>query len=330
MTMNLSKISKNRYRIREMVNGKTVSAYFDHKPTQKEIKEVLYGIKSRDKPFIEYAEEYLQTKENVLSPSTVRGYNSIIRNLGDFGLLPFDSVTNEDLQLFINQYSVNHSPKSTNNLHGFISSVFRFYMPDRIFYTTLPKRTHTEPYIPSESDIKQIMAYVTENCPQFYVPFTLGIYGLRRGEICAITSDDITGNQLTISKSMVQNKEFEWIVKQSPKTKAGFRTILIPTEIAEEIKQNGYAFIGCPDNLTQRLHRIQKKLGIEQFSFHKLRHYYCSVAHSLGVPDVYISQTVGHEHISTTQNIYVHADKKRIIEMQNRVSDYLLGQISSN
>ena len=325
--MNLSKVSKNKYRIREMNNGKTISVTFNHKPTQKEIKEALYGVKSRDNPFIDYAKEYVQTKENVLSPSTIRGYDSIIRNLGDFGQLPFDSVTNEDLQKFINEYSVTHSPKSTNNLHGFISSVFRFYMPDRIFYTTLPKRTHYEPYIPSESDIKNIMAYVTEKCPQYYVPFMLGIYGLRRGEICAITSDDISDNQLTISKSMVQNKEFQWVVKQSPKSKAGYRTILIPTEIAKEIEESGYAYLGCPDNLTQQLHRIQKKLNIEQFSFHKLRHYYCSVAHSLGVPDVYISQTVGHEHISTTQNIYVHADKKRIVEMQNRVSNYLSGQI---
>lgn len=325
--MNLCKISKNKYRIREMVNGNTISATFDHKPTQKEIKAALYGIKSRDKPFVEYAKQYLTDKENVLSPSTIRGYDSIIRNLGSFGVLPLDSVTNEDLQKFINEYSLNHSPKSTNNIHGFISSVFRFYSPETIFYITLPKRTRYEPYIPSQRDIKRIMSYVTENCPQFYVPFMLGIYGLRRGEICAITSDDVSDNQLTISKSMVQDKDFQWIVKQSPKTKAGYRTILIPDEIAEMIKENGYAFVGCPDNLTQRLHRIQKKLDIEQFSFHKLRHYYCSVAHSLGVPDVYISKTVGHEHISTTQNIYVHAEKKYITEMQSKVSDYLVGQI---
>lgn len=323
--MNITKLNNGHYRARETINGQVVSHNFTHKPTQKELKSVFYRVSvSNDRPFIEYAKDYVSSKENVLSPSTIRGYETLIRSLSDFGTLPFDSVTNEQLQNFINTYSENHSAKSTNNLHGFISSVFRFYAPQRNFYTTLPKRTQFEPYIPSESDVKKIIDYAKENKPEYYVPFVLGCYGLRRGEICCLTDDDVISvNKILIHKTLVQNKDFEWIVKQSPKSKAGFRTVIVPEEVCNYIKTNGYAYIGCPDNLTQMLHRIQKRLSLPNFSFHKLRHFYCCFAHNLGIPDVLISKTVGHEHISTTQNIYIHANKTRVDEIQIEVSDKL-------
>ena len=35
------------------------------------------------------------------------------------------------------------------------------------------------------------------------------------------------------------------------------------------------------------LYRTQKKLGIQKFSIHKLRHFYPSILHLYGVPDKY-------------------------------------------
>ena len=144
---------------------------------------------------------------------------------------------------------------------------------------------------------------------------------------CAFALMKISDNKILIHKTLVQNKDFEWIVKQSPKSKAGFRTVIVPEEVCTYIKANGYAYVGCPDNLTQMLHRIQKRLSLPNFSFHKLRHFYCCFAHNLGIPDVLISKTVGHEHISTTQNIYIHANKTRVDEMQMEVSDKLTQMI---
>lgn len=326
--MNVTKLQNGHYRVRETINGKTKSVNFDHKPTNAEIKQKLYGLKGKSgKNFLYYANQYLEAKSNVLSPSTIKGYDSIIRNLGNFGLLDFDSIEQEDIQKAVNEYSVNHSPKSTNNLHGFISSVFRLYKPDMKIYTTLPKRTHTEPYIASEGEIKQILDYAKEHYPNYYIPLLLGCYGLRRGEVCALDSNDIEGNTLLIRKSMIQNTHNEWLIKQSPKSKAGYRKVIVPKEAIDYIRTHDYAYLGCPDNINARLHDIQKQLNIKKFSFHKLRHYYCCMCHNLGVPDIYISKSVGHEHISTTQNIYTHADKQKIVDMQTLVSDYFCNNI---
>ena len=242
--MNITKLNNGHYRVRESVNGKVRSANFDHKPTQAEIKQKLYNLQERNgNNFLYYANQYLETKSNVLSASTIKGYVSIIKQLEDFGQLDFDLIEQEDIQKLINKYSVNHSPKSTNNLHGFISAVFRLYKPDMKIYTTLPKRTHVEPYIPSEREVKLILEYAKEKYPNYYIPFLLGACGLRRGEICALNSEDVEGNSILIRKSMIQNRNNEWLIKQSPKSKAGYRKVIVPKEATDFIKDHDYAYI---------------------------------------------------------------------------------------
>ena len=330
--MNITKLPNGHFRVREMVDGQTLSANFDHKPTQKEIKQTLYNLtqKSKDENFSVYANKYVESKCNVLSASTIKGYRTLIRSLGDFGELKFDSITQEDIQKFINQYAIGHSPKSTSNLHGFISSVFRLYKPNMIIYTTLPKRVKYEPYIPSEHDVKNILNLCKSKYPDYYIPLLLACYGLRRGEICALTSDDIEGNSVIVRKSMIQDENYMWIIKQSPKSKAGFRKVIVSTEIIDYIKKNGYAYCGCPDNINNRLHDMQQQLNIPSFSLHKLRHYFVCMCHNLHIPDIYIAQTVGHEHISTTQNIYTHADQNKLKETQAQVSDYFCNMIDGS
>lgn len=71
------------------------------------------------------------------------------------------------------------------------------------------------------------------------------------------------------------------------------------------------------------LYKKQKELNIPRFSLHKLRHYYASVSHSLGVPDVYIMQAGGWKSDNVLKTVYRHAlnDKKR--EMQEFTAEYI-------
>ena len=47
--------------------------------------------------------------------------------------------------------------------------------------------------------------------------------------------------------------------------------------------------------------------GVPRFSFHKLRHYYASSLHALGVPDKYIMASGGWESEQTLNAVYKHA-----------------------
>ena len=155
-------------------------------------------IKKQGNTFRACSNAYIDAKQNVLSPTTINGYNGIIRQLSD-QLMNKDigEITQLDVQKEINNYAKNHSPKSTKNLHSFISSVLSLYRNDIHLRTHLPMNIKKTPYIPTREDIKTIM----EECynTKYEIPLKLACLGLRRSEICALTKSDIKGNKVYIS-----------------------------------------------------------------------------------------------------------------------------------
>ena len=150
------------YRIREMVNGKRVSMTVPFKPTQREAFELIQDkINHRTKTVISFGEaakQYISVKSNVLSPSTIRGYNTILRNMpDDFKAYDINEIDDYVMQKLINAYSADHEPKSVRNLHGFVSAVIRLFIPSAVFHTTLPQNKRKTKYTPSYDDVKKLM-----------------------------------------------------------------------------------------------------------------------------------------------------------------------------
>ena len=187
-------------------------------------------------------------------------------------------------------------------------------------YTTLPQKVENERYTPSEDDIRRILDE-SKNDPIYHIPFQLGIMGLRRSEICALTLDDIEGNTLSINKALVLNKENQWVVKTT-KTVAGTRKIYIPDSLVSEVKQAGKIFEGWPNSLLVALNRYQDKLGIPRFRFHDLRHFFCSYAHSKGISDADIMASGGWASDYTMRQVYRHEMNAR--ESQKKIFDNLI------
>lgn len=268
------------------------------------------------------AQSYIASKSNVLSPSTVKGYTSVLNSAisDDFKQKKMSHITQQDIQLLINNYAADHSPKSVRNLHGFVTAVFRQFRPQMKIYTTLPQKVENERYTPTEDDIKRILDE-SKNDHLYHIPFQLGIMGLRRSEICALTLDDIEGNTLTINKALVLNKENQWVVKTT-KTVAGTRKIYIPDSLVSEVKQAGKIFEGWPNSLLVALNRYQDKLGIPRFRFHDLRHFFCSYAHSKGISDADIMASGGWASDYTMRQVYRHEMNAR--ESQKKIFDNLI------
>lgn len=310
---NVEKLPSGTYRVRKQINGKRVSILFDHDPKQSEImKEISKRTDEIPKKgsFQSCAESYISSKDKVISPSTIKGYTSILNALPkDFTRMELSKITQIDIQKVINDYAVDHSPKSVRNIHGFISAVLRQFRPDMNIYTTLPQKREYEHYTPSEEDIKRILEETKDN-PFYHIPFQLGIMGLRRSEICALTIDDVDfeNNMLTINKAMVKDVKNNWVIK-STKTTAGTRMIYIPDTLLAEIKEYGKIYDGEPTTLLYGLNRIQKKLGIQRFRFHDLRVFFCSYCHYKGMSDENIMATGGWKSSFTMKNVYRHEMK---------------------
>ena len=315
--MKIEQRPSGNYRVRKTINGKTVTVSFDHKPTQSEIIRTMSDkMKAIPKQgcFLNCAESYINSKSNVISPSTIKGYTSILKAIPeDFKKKEITKIEQTDIQRVINDYASDHSPKSVRNVHGFISAVLRQFRPDMNIYTSLPQKAVNERYTPSEEDIKRILDASKDN-PFYHIPFQLGIMGLRRSEICALTLDDISGNSLMINKALVVDVNNNWIVKQT-KTAAGTRKVYIPDALVNEIRANGAIYDGYPNTLLLGLNNYQDKLGIPRFRFHDLRHFFASYAHSQGMSDADIMASGGWKSDYTMKQIYRHEMNAREAQM---------------
>ena len=258
---------------------------FDHKPTDRELLLWLNEVEDdmcAKGSFEDYANKYIEGRSNILSPASIRTYKNLIRVLSsEFRHKNLSQIRQDDVQKEINRYAEDHAPKTVRSLHGFLASVFGLYRPSFVLRTTLPQKEIKRPYRPNKEDIGRILEYETGTI--YEIPFKLGCLGLRRGEICCITSDDLKGNNLLISKTKVYDGT-KWIIKDTPKTDESNRLIPLPEDLVAQIKQSGTVFDKSPKLLNTELHRACEKLGIERFKFHDLRHYFASMA-SLHAPE---------------------------------------------
>ncbi|MBE5984661.1 MAG: site-specific integrase [Paenibacillaceae bacterium] len=249
---------------------------------------------------------YIDSKRGVLSPSTVRGYEAVQRNYfsGKFGATRLKKgLDNTAIQVWVSDISKKVSPKTVRNAHGLLSSTLEMFAPDFRIKTTLPAKKKSNLYTPSDEDIKKLLSYIEGK--ELEIAVLLAAFGpLRRGEICALTSDDISGNIVSVNKSMVLGADKEWYTKQ-PKTFGSYREVEFPDFVMQRIRGiEGRIVKATPDQITHRFQRAIKSSGLPAFRFHDLRHYAASIMHVIGVPDQYIMQRGGWQTDNVMKSVY--------------------------
>lgn len=309
--MTIDKLPSGSYRIRQMDHGKVYTLIVKKLPSDRIAQQLIdekIALDSHSSLMMSFktaAQKYVAVKSNVLSPSTIRGYNSMIRNIPeDFLNLDIGEIKTYDVQKLVNDYIAKHSAKSTYNLHGFVVAVLGLFLPDLHIHTTLPQKPRTEPYTPSVDDVKALLSEAHDT--EYYVPLYLATLSCRCSEICALTLDDLDGDQLTINKALVRADK-GYILKPAPKTDASNRSITIPHELAERIREQGYVYKNYPQQIDKYLRRTLPKLGIPFFSLHKLRHFFASYSHELGYSDATIQSIGGWATDSVMKRVYRHA-----------------------
>ena len=306
--MKASKLPSGSYRVQFRMNGKVVSVT---RATKKDAEleaakmRANYNYYSKNITLEHAISEYIESRASVLAPSTLREYRRAFdKDYEEIKHIPINNITQTIVQSFINNHAKTKSPKSCRNIHGLLSSVLKMYRPEFVLNTTLPQKDVVEEYIPSNDDIKALMNIDDQ---ELLDAIFLAAFGpMRRSEICALTSDDIKGNVVHVSKAMVWNGT-EWVLKKT-KTAAGDRFIEFPEFVIERFKgREGNLFSCNPNMISNRFHKKLKKIGLESFRFHSLRHFASSYFHYLGLPDKAIQNRAGWESDYTMKKIYRHA-----------------------
>ncbi len=267
-------------------------------------------------------EKYIEIKENVLSPSTTINYKSIARvALQDIMHLPIGKITQPQIQKSVNIYSATHSPKSVRNCIGLLTAVLGMFRPDFKVSITAPQKEKKELYIPDDENMKKVLQAAEGT--ELEIPILLAAFGpMRRGEICAITSDDVHGNIITVNKSLVADDRGVWRVK-APKTFSSYREIEYPDFVINKIKNiEGKIVKITPSKITKEFLRLLRKNNIPEFRFHDLRHYAVSTLHAINVPDKYIMARGGWQTNYTMNNVYNHILKSKRDEMEEKIIEH--------
>ena len=320
--MNIEKLSSGSYRITQMYKGKRYRVTVDHKPSKFEAQRLItekVNDTHIERPgmynsFDAAAKAYIDERSHVLSISTIRGYVSILRNLPDTFKSKdiHDLMDGHDIQTLMNEYARNHSPKSVRNMHSFIAAVIHSVVPSVTLPTRLPQPKRSDAYIPEDEDVQALLKAITGT--EYEIPIMLACFGLRRSEICAldISDFDFEENTVRIHKAKLRGLSGMQTVERN-KTTESTRTVYISSHICDKVKEKGYVYKGHPNEITKYMHRTLKKIGLEDFSLHKLRHYYASMASAAHMGEEYIMEQGGWSTPYVMKRIYRHAqeDKKK-------------------
>ena len=233
-------------------------------------------LQSKANPTLKQAmEAYISARSNMLSPSTIRGYEIIKEHR-------FQSVADKklktitDWQKLINAEAKGLSPKSLKNAWFFVASVLKeqgYSVPDVI----LPQTTSVEhAYLAPDQIQPFVKAIKGQRCE---IAALLGLSSLRVSEICALSWDnvDLAAGTITVSGAAVYDKDNKLVHKAANKNDSSRRTVLIlMPELAEALKavesKSGLVVKQRPNTIFRQVNAVCASANLPLDGVHGLRH----------------------------------------------------------
>lgn len=291
-----------------------------------------------------------EDKKQYVKHSTFAAYTLLIENhiLPSFGEMAL--VEEQDVQTFVfRKLNEGLSHKTIKDILIVLKMILRFGVKNQMTeYRQIDIKFPTERDkhsidILSRSHQKQIMEYI-----RLHFTFkNLGIYiclsaGMRIGEICALTWDDLDVEngiihvRKTIQRIYVieEHRKYTEVILDTPKTKNSIREIPMTKNLLKMIRPikkivngNFYVLTNEPKPTEPRTYRnyykqFMQSLGLPLMKFHGLRHSFATRCIESKCDYKTVSVLLGHSNISTTLNLYVHPNleqKKRCMEQMSRL-----------
>ena len=266
---------------------------------------------------IEFAKHYLKHK-HTLAPGSKRGYMVTVRSLGQLADKPISQITFMDIQDAVAGWKL--SPVTQNNYKARLESIFRAAVKPYGLISANPmtdvevakKRKRETVKTISEDKYQEILRSLARR-PQVRMAIIIGWYtGMRRGEISALTWDDIsfTDATITVSKQVAYINNKEMAVVTTTKSRNGQRIIPIPSELVAALRQYRQDvpinIDGClfrrPVSLYLQLATMLRKHNVRP---HMIRHTYATRLLAKGVDVQTVAALLG-DNVQTVISTYIH------------------------
>lgn len=339
-------------------NGKIRYKYlYSKNPT--ELKEKMLSIysdlsvagqKSCNKTLKELCIEWLASARLRVKPSSYCCYERLVSKhiITYFDDIAYDELTTPVINAF-SEHKLKYgkanglgglSAKSVHDILVIMRSVAKYAENEYSYRNpmrniSMPKSESKKTKIFDKNERSGLQNYLQGNLTGSNLGIFLTMYsGLRIGELCALTWNDIDfeNSVVHVSKTLQRiaddSKDSKTrLTITTPKSKTSIREIPLPSFVMDVLKQNkgcGY-ILSCsskpvePRTLQNRFKTVLKNCGIHNANFHLLRHTYATVCIESGFDAKTVSELLGHSNVNITLNRYVHSS----LEMKRKCVDRL-------
>lgn len=292
---------------------------------------------SKEQKLSDYLDYWLLAIKSSVRQSTFVSYEATVRlylkpGLGNKYLTKLSVA---EVQLFFdNQSRIGKSNRNIQKMRVVLSAALKKASREERLTRNVARLAEIPTYRPKEAtpwNIKQLGKFLdVAYGHNFYPIFVLmSLYGLRTGEALGLSWSDVdTENKLIHIRQQVQRSANTYQYAEL-KTHAGRRGLpLLDTvfEVLDNIKRSSNGPLpelifktvnGLPidnGNLRKAFQHISKNAGVPVITLHHLRHTAATNLKNLGIQAKDAQSILGHANISTTLQIYQHAD----IESQSK------------
>ena len=228
------------------------------------------------------------------------------------------------------------APRSVGHVHRLLHRVFGHAVKwdvianNPVTAAEPPRVQRTEIEILAPDQIKTVLAALRGR--PLYPVAVIGLAtGMRRGELAALRWSDIDfdGGKIRVERSLEQTNA--GLAFKAPKTRAGRRTVSIPSSVVAELRAHwrrqgeqrmalGLGKAGGddlvlarpdaspwpPDSLTTAWAKTIAALRLPKVTLHALRHTHASQLIAAGLDVVTVSRRIGHSNPTITLSVYAH------------------------
>lgn len=277
--------------------------------------------------FAQALDEYICSKDLLLSPSTVRGYRTLQKNCyGAINDILLADLNEKTIQKWVNSLAAKYSSKSIRNQVGLLTVVLHQNgITLNMKSVTLKPKIKPEYVIPSESEIIKIAQVVRHTSIEIPVIIALTL-GLRQSEIAGLRWENYDGTYITINSAIVPDENHKLVEKCETKSYASRRTIDVP-DYLKNLLDNAYHFSDrisphSPFYILKHFHRICEDNGLPKYTMHSLRHANASTMLKLNIPDKYAMERMGHSTPTMLKQVYQHLYREEQTKVANKMNDY--------
>lgn len=281
------------------------------------------GIK---KPTLRSAmESYISVLTNVLSPSTIRGYDTIARTrFKAWADMRLDDI--KDWQEVLNEEAETCSAKTLKNAWSFAKGAIE-RQGVKIGKVTLPSVAKKEHTFLDVEEAKRFVRLLKGT--DIEAVCLLALHSLRRSEILALTKADINLNEgqygmIHVNGAAVLDKNNVLVEKDTNKTDLSTRSIpiLIPRlrEVINEHPDGKFITVN-PHAVWRKINKFCEKNGFPILGFHGFRHTFVVIAFDAGLNAFTTQRVGGWSNPNTVNDIYYHLSLRQKNEAFEKISE---------